>query len=79
MSVLEKSRNATKFCYDYEGDLTWLIKRGMEAKLRLFVNPVDFDAIRLVQGVRRDLMHYYPSTDEIISSLDETIRAYSYS
>ena len=79
LSVLEKSRNATKFCYDYEGDLTWLIKRGMEAKLRLFVNPVDFDAIRLVQGVRRDLMHYYPSTDEIISSLDETIRAYSYS
>ena len=79
LTVLKKSRDATKFCYDYEGNLLWLIKRGMEAKLRLFVNPVDFEALSLMRSVRRNLNHYYPSTDEIVSSLDESIRAYSYS
>lgn len=79
LSVLNKSRAATKFCYDYDGSLAWLIKRGMEAKLRLFVNPMDMEALSILRDVRMDLMHYYPSTDEIVSSLDESICAYSYS
>ena len=80
LSVLNKSRTSTKFCYDYEGSLSWLIKRGMEAKLRLFVNPMDMEALSILRDVRRDLIHYYPSTDEIVSSLDESIRAsYSFS
>jgi SET and MYND domain-containing protein len=77
LSVLNKSRMATKFCYDYEGSLAWLLKRGIEAKFRLFINPMDMEALSIMREVKRDLIRYYPSTDEIVLSLDESIRVYS--
>jgi hypothetical protein len=79
LSLLNQSRAAAKFCYEYEGSLILLIKKGTEAKLRLFVNPMDTEALSILRVVRRDLMLFYPPTDEIVSSLDESIRAYSYS
>ena len=79
LAVMNKSRKATRFCYDYAGNLSWFIKRGIEAKLRLFVNPMDLEALSILRDLRKDLLQYYPSSDEVISSLDESIRAYSFS
>jgi SET and MYND domain-containing protein len=79
LSLVFEAREATEFSYDYEGSLTCLMKRGTEAKLRLFVNPTDFEALAILRDVRRDLMCYYPSSDEVLVSLDESIRSYSFS
>ena len=79
LSLINESRDATEFSYDYEGSLTYLMKRGTEAKLRLFVNPTDFEALAILKDVKRDLMRYYPSSDEVLVSLDESIHSYSFS
>ena len=79
LSLVYEGRDATEFSYDYKGSLTFLMKRGTEAKLRLFVNPTDFEALAILRDVKRDLMRYYPSSDEVLVSLDESIHSYSFS
>jgi hypothetical protein len=55
------------------------VKRGKEAKLRLFVNPMDAEAMGMLRNVRDVMLMYYPPSDDLISSLDESLRAYSFS
>lgn len=77
--VLNESRSATKFCMEYVGNLSWHIKRGTEAKLRLFVNPMDLEALGMLRNVKEEMLVFFPSNDDIILSLDESIAAYSFS
>ncbi|KAL9186074.1 hypothetical protein ACHAXT_005312 [Thalassiosira profunda] len=77
--VINECRSATKFCFDHPGNLSWHIKRGVEAKLRMFANPADAEALGMLRNVRRELQKYYPPSDEMLSSLDETLSVYSFS
>jgi hypothetical protein len=79
LALLRESRRATRFCLNYPGSLSWHVKRGTEAKLRLFVNPTDTEALGMLRNVRAVMLVYYPPTDYLISSLDESLRAYSFS
>ncbi|KAL7530461.1 hypothetical protein ACHAWF_003385 [Thalassiosira exigua] len=80
LSVINQSRSATKFCYGQcPGYLSWHTKRGIEAKLRLFLNPMDMEALAMLQDVRKQLLLYYPPSDDVISSLDDSLRSYSFS
>ena len=79
LELLRESRQATRFCLDYPGSLSWHVKRGKEAKLRLFVNPMDAEAMGMLRNVRDVMLMYYPPSDDLISSLDESLRAYSFS
>jgi len=77
--LINESRSATKLCMEYPGNLSWHVKRGMEAKLRLFVNPMDMDALGMLRNVRKEMHMYYPSSDDTIISLDQSLAAYSFS
>ncbi|KAL7540878.1 hypothetical protein ACHAXR_010680 [Thalassiosira sp. AJA248-18] len=77
--VINECRPATRFCNAYPGNLSWHIKQGMEAKLRLFVNPMDMEAFGMLRNARRELLVYYPSSDCTLMSLDESLAAYSFS
>ncbi|KAL3767401.1 hypothetical protein ACHAW5_007661 [Stephanodiscus triporus] len=79
LALLDESRRATRYCLDYPGSLSWHVKRGTEAKLRLFSNPMDVEALETLQQVRKVMLVYYPPSDDLISSLDESLRAYSFS
>ena len=79
LALIRESRGATQFCLDYSGSLSWHVKRGTEAKLRLFVNPMDMEALEMLQNVRKAMLLYYPPSDGLISSLDESLRTYSFS
>ena len=77
--VINESRSATKFCTEYPGNLSWHVKRGLEAKLRLFLNPTDMEALRMLGNVRKELLMYYPSSDDMMCWLDESLAVYSFS
>ena len=77
--VINESRSATQFCMKYSGSLSWHIKQGMEAKLRLFINPMDMQALKLLKNTRKEFLMNYPSTDEMILSLEESLAVYSFS
>ena len=77
--VLNESRSATKFCMEYVGNLSWHIKRGTEAKLRLFVNPMDLEALGMLRNVKKEMLLHFESNDDMMLSLDESIAAYSFS
>lgn len=76
--MIRESRHATRFCLDYPGSLSWYVKRGTEAKLRLFVNPMDMEALEMLRDVRKVMLVYYPPSADLISSLDESLRAYTF-
>ena len=77
--VMNESRLAAQLCMKYPGNLSWHVKQGTEAKLRLFVNPMDMEALEMLQNVRKEFLLYYHSSDEIILSLEESLAAYSFS
>ena len=77
--VINESRQVSQFIMDYPGNLSWSVKLGVEAKLRLFANPADMAALQMLQDVRKELIKYYPSSDEMILSLEESLAAYSFS
>ena len=77
--VMNESRLAAQLCMKYPGKLSWHVKRGMEAKLRLFVNPMDMEALEMLQNVRKEFLLFYHSSDEMILSLEESLAAYSFS
>lgn len=77
--ILYDRRPADRLCFNYPGNLSWLIKQGIEAKLRLFVNPMDMEALQLLQDVRKTMLVYYPPTDDMITMLNESLAAYPFS
>ena len=77
--VLNESRAAAKSCFAHPGNLAWHVKRGLEAKLRLFVNPADMEALGMLGDVRTELLRYYPASDATVCSLEESLAAYSFS
>ena len=77
--VVNESRSAAKFCMQHPGNLSWQIKQGIEAKLRLFVNPMDMEAHRMLRDARKELLVYYPYSDVTMKSLEESLAAYSFS
>jgi len=78
--VINESRRVSQFIMDYLGNLSWSVKKlGVEAKLRLFENPMDMAALQILQNVRKELLKYYPSSDDLILSLEESLAAYSFS
>ena len=77
--VINESRRVSQFIMDYPGNLSWSVKLGVEAKIRLFANPMDMAALQILQDVRKELIKYYPSSDEMIQSLEESLAAYSFS
>jgi hypothetical protein len=79
LALISESRGATRFCLDYPGSISWHVKRGTEAKLRLFANPMDMEALEMLRSVRMAMLLYYPSSDDLIMSLDESLRTYSFS
>merc|ERR1712007_283752 len=38
--AINESRQVSQFIMDYPGNLSWSVKRGVEAKIRLFANPM---------------------------------------
>lgn len=79
LKMMSETQSASKLCVQYAGSLTWQIRRGTEAKYRLFVNPVDADALSVLRNVKAELMKYFPPDDEMIESLDQSLQSYSYS
>jgi hypothetical protein len=79
LALMRETRGATQFCSDYPGSLSWHVKRGTEAKLRLFVNPMDMEALEMLQNVRKTMLLYYPPSDDLVLSLDESLCTYSFS
>jgi hypothetical protein len=77
--ILNDRRQAAQLCFNYPGNLSWSIKQGIEAKLRLFVNPMDMEALQMLQDVRKTMLVFYPPTDDMITMLDESLAAYSFS
>jgi len=77
--VINESRRVSQFIMDYPGNLSWSVKLGVEAKLRLFANPMDMAALQMLQNVRKELLKHYPSSDDLILSLEESLAAYSFS
>ena len=77
--VMNETRSATKFSMCYPGNLRWFVQRGVEAKLRLFVNPMDMEALGMLRDVREKLIMFYPSSDETVLLLEQSIAAYSFS
>ncbi|EJK45429.1 hypothetical protein THAOC_35957, partial [Thalassiosira oceanica] len=79
LKMMSETLLASKQCLDYAGSLTWQIRMGTEAKFRLFVNPVDVDALSMLRNVKAELMKYFPPDDEMIVSLDQSLQSYSWS
>ena len=77
--ILNDRRPAAQLCFNYLGNISWSIKQGIEAKLRLFVNPMDMDALQMLQDVRKTMLVFYPPTNNMIAVLDESLAAYSFS
>ena len=75
---INESRPASKFCNVYQGtSLSW-VKQGVEVRLHCF-NPMDMEALGMTQHVMKELLIYYPLTDDTIHSLDESLSAHSFS
>jgi SET and MYND domain-containing protein len=78
LQVIDESRSAM-LCFKYAGGLKWYILEGIEAKLRLFINPNDIDAFYLLWDVKRYLSLFVDAdSDELVKSLDDSISTYSY-
>lgn len=77
--ILNDRRPAAQLCFNYPGNISWCIKQGIEAKLRLFVNPMDMEALEMLKNVRKTMLVFYPPTDDMITMLDESLASYSFS
>ena len=76
LKMMSETQSASKLCLDYAGSLTWLIRIGTEAKYRLFVNPVDCDALSMLRNAKASLEKYFPPDDEMIVSLHQSLQSY---
>lgn len=75
LEVISEIKTATEFCMRYPGSTRWHMRRGIEAKLRLFMNPGDTEAIEVLLDVKNTLSLYYPPDDALMCSLKESIQS----
>eukprot|EP00804_Cyclotella_cryptica_P010767 CCRYP_005538-RA/>CCRYP_005538-RA protein AED:0.30 eAED:0.30 QI:578/1/1/1/0/0/2/90/496 len=75
LRIIEGTRSAMRSRFSR---LKWHMLQGVEAKLRLFVNYKDIDALNLLWDARRYFSLFVdPDSDDVMNSLDGSINNYS--
>jgi len=78
LTVIQESRGAMEFCMNFPGNLRWSSHHlGVEAKMRLFVNPMDGNGVVILKKARNEMLKFYPPWDDFVKAMEKSIEVYS--